>query len=231
MLPKREVFRYFRLSVKGDLSGFSADGDIPFSLSSAPRTSARKNTGPYLLPEVGTLSQVASLTLRNGPLAQPISLHCLDRFPNLTSLNLWGSFCDLEQMAGLTQLNRLELRFMPNLDDLAPLAAEFGRPFSSWDAHAAKLANRAYNTAQAALTNARTVDDAEASLHRVLPAFQLAEGYRDYVARRPWRSGTAVEPIRAYGAVAYHGGNGSPLVRHSSGLLRTSNQSSAAVLR
>lgn len=120
-LPKHQVSEYFRLSVAGDLSRFSVDGDMPYSLTLKPRTSRRKNNDPFLLPDLGELHQVTSLTLRNEPLAQPISLECLGRFQNLTSLSLWGNFCDLELLARQTQLTNLELRFMPDLGDLPPL--------------------------------------------------------------------------------------------------------------
>ncbi|MED1946551.1 MULTISPECIES: hypothetical protein [Brevibacillus] len=120
-LPKRQVSEYFRLSVAGDLSRLSVAGDMPYSLTLKPRTSRRKNNDPFLLPDLGELYQVTSLTLQNEPLAQPISLECLSRFQNLTSLSLWGNFCDLELLAHQTQLTNLELRFMPDLVDLPPL--------------------------------------------------------------------------------------------------------------
>ncbi|URN95878.1 MAG: hypothetical protein NAG76_06435 [Candidatus Pristimantibacillus lignocellulolyticus] len=116
-LPKH----HFRLSVSGDLSRFSATGDMPSSLTLAPRTSRRKNDTPFLLPDLGKLHQVTSLTLHNAPLGQPISLECLNRFPNLNSLSLWGNFCDVDLIAHHVQLTNLELRFMPNLGDLPTL--------------------------------------------------------------------------------------------------------------
>lgn len=120
-LPKH--LDYSRLSVSGDLSCFPAEGDMPYSLTLAPRTSRRDNGVPFLLPDLGELHQVTNLTLQNEPLAQPISLECLSRFPNLTSLSLWGNFCDLDLLAGHTRLTHLELRFMPDLGDLPPLDA------------------------------------------------------------------------------------------------------------
>ncbi|GKU77228.1 hypothetical protein [Paenibacillus sp. L3-i20] len=116
-LPKRD----YRLSVSGDLSRFSGTGNMPYSLTLAPRTSRRRNDAPFLLPDMGELQQVTSLTLHNSPLGQPISLECLDRFPNLNSLSLWGNFCDLDMLARNGQLTNLELRFMPDLGDLPPL--------------------------------------------------------------------------------------------------------------
>lgn len=223
-LPKR--LDYFRLSVSGDLSRFSADGDMPYSLTLAPRTSRRNNGVPFLLPDLGELHQATNLTLRNEPLAQPISLECLSRFPNLTSLSLWGNFCDLDQLACQAQLTNLELRYMPDLDDLPPLdtlplldsfiafnveeitgkrlrqqlktrantrpwngytsvsklrkpewwTTEFGRPFSSWPKRLAKLANEAYDVAQAALAQARSLADAEAAITAFTVRFNTLKG-------------------------------------------------------
>ncbi|MFF2157238.1 hypothetical protein ACFVVQ_18260 [Paenibacillus chitinolyticus] len=214
-LPRRP----FRLSVSGDLSRFSAAGDMPSSLTLAPRTGRRKQDTPFLMPDLGELHQVTSLVLQNAPLGQPISLECLDRFPNLDSLSLWGNFCDVDLLARQTRLTNLELRFMPDLEDLPSLNAwplldrfiaynveeftgkrlrqqmktraktrpwtghasvsqlrkpewwstEFGRPFSSWPKRLAKLANEAYDAAQADLAQARSFADAEA----VITAFTL----------------------------------------------------------
>ncbi|MCZ8521292.1 MULTISPECIES: hypothetical protein [Paenibacillus] len=222
-LPKRPT----RLNVSGDLSRFSAaGGSLPSSLTLAPRTSRRKNDPPFLLPDLGELHQVTSLTLHNAPLGQPISLDCLDRFPNLTSLSLWGNFCDVGLLAHQAQLTNLELRFMPDLEDLPSLntwplldrfiaynveesagkrlrqqmktraktrpwtdhasvsqlrkpewwTTEYGRPFSSWPKRLAKLANEAYNAAQAALAQARSFSDAEAAITAFTVRFNTLKG-------------------------------------------------------
>ncbi|MFC3773379.1 hypothetical protein [Paenibacillus sp. GCM10012303] len=120
-LPKRQNFENFRLRVSGDLSRFSAAGDLPYSLTLAPRTGRRKEDAPFVLPGLGELHQVTNLTLQNAPMGQPISLECLDRFPNLESLSLWGNFCDLDRLARQTRLTNLEMRFMPDLGELPPL--------------------------------------------------------------------------------------------------------------
>lgn len=221
-LPKRP----FRLNVSGDLSRFSATGDMPSSLTLAPRTSRRKNDPPFKLPDLGELHQVTSLTLENTPLGQPISLDCLDRFPNLDSLSLWGNFCDMDLLARHARLTNLELRFMPDLEDLPPLdmwplldrfiaynveettgkrlrqqmktrakirpwaghasvsqlrkpewwTTEFGRPFSAWPKRLAKLANEAYNVAQASLAQARSLADAEAAITAFTVRFNTLKG-------------------------------------------------------
>jgi hypothetical protein len=116
-LPKNP----FRLNVSGDLSRLLATGDMPFSLTLAPQTGRRRNDPPFMLPDLGELHQVESLTLQSTPLGQPISLECLDRFPNLNSLSLWGNFCDMHLLARHAGLTNLELRFMPDLEDLPSL--------------------------------------------------------------------------------------------------------------
>ncbi|MFD3259003.1 hypothetical protein ACE3MQ_10380 [Paenibacillus lentus] len=221
-LPKKP----FRLNVSGDLLRFSATGNMPSSLTLAPRTSRRKNDPPFTLPDLDELHQVTSLTLQNTPLGQPISLDCLDRFPNLDSLSLWGNFCDMDLLARHVQLTNLELRFMPDLKDLPSLdtwplldrfiaynveettgkrlrqqmkaraktrpwagyasvsqlrksewwTSEFGRPFSSWPKRLAKLANEAYNAAQAALAQARSFADAEAAITAFTVRFNTLKG-------------------------------------------------------
>lgn len=222
MLPKRP----FRLNVSGDLSRFLATGDMPSSLTLAPRTSRRKNDPPFKLPDLGELHQMTSLTLENTPLGQPISLDCLDRFPNLDSLSLWGNFCDVDLLARHVQLTNLELRFMPDLEDLPSLdtwplldrfiaynveettgkrlrqqmkarakarpwagyvsvsqlrkpewwMTEFSRPFASWPKRLAKLANEAYNVAQASLSQARSLADAEAAITAFTVRFNTLKG-------------------------------------------------------
>lgn len=64
---------------------------------------------------------MTSLALQNAPLGQPISLECLNRFPNLNSLSLWGNFCDVNLLARQTGLTNLELRFTPDVGDLPSL--------------------------------------------------------------------------------------------------------------
>jgi len=113
--------QHCRLSVSGDLSCFSATGALPSSLTLAPRTSRRKQDAPFLLPDLGELHQVTNLTIHNAPLGQPISLKCLDQFPNLHSLSLWGSFCDVNLLAHHAGLTNIELRFMPDLEDFPVL--------------------------------------------------------------------------------------------------------------
>ena len=245
MLPKRS----YRLSVSGDLSRFSATGDIPYTLSLTPRTDPRKKDTPYLLPDLGGLHQVTSLTLNNAPMGQPISLKCLNLFPNLNSLSLKGNFCDLGFLTQHDQLTNLELRFMPDLGDLPPLSTwplldrfiaynveevkgkhlkqemkiraktrpwtdhasvsqlrkpewwttEFGRPFSSWPKRLAILANEAYTVAQAALAQAQSFADAEATVTAFTERFNTLKGIetteREDLGEAVWQLSQSIHQI------------------------------------
>lgn len=113
--------KLYNLSLSGDLTRFSASGHLPAYLGLVPDTNRRKSDAPYRLPDLGVLNGVTTLALNSPPLGQPISLDGLEQFPNLESLSLWGSFCDLEALARLTGLTSLELRFMPELEGLPSL--------------------------------------------------------------------------------------------------------------
>lgn len=113
--------KLYNLSLSGDLTRISASGHLPTTLALVPNMSRRRSDAPYRLPDLGELQGVTYLTLNSPPLGQPISLEGLELFPNLESLSLWGSFCDLEALARLKGLTTLELRFMPELEGLPSL--------------------------------------------------------------------------------------------------------------
>ncbi|WP_341346256.1 hypothetical protein [Paenibacillus sp. FSL H3-0469] len=218
--------KLYNLSLSGDLTRFSVSGHLPTTLALVPNMSRRRSDAPYRLPDLGELQGVTHLTLNSPPLGQPISLDGLEQFPNLESLSLWGSFCDLEALACLTGLTSLELRFMPELeglpsldtwplldrfiaynveeavgkrlrqqmkarakvrpwDDYASISqlrkpewwqSEYGRPFAAWPKRLAKLANEAYDTAQAAMAEARTLEEAEAAITAFTLRFNSLKG-------------------------------------------------------
>lgn len=53
---------------------------------------------------------------------------------------------------------------------------EFGRPFSSWPKRLAKLANEAYDVAQAALAKACSLADSEAAITAFTARFNTLKG-------------------------------------------------------
>ncbi|ALM82426.1 hypothetical protein [Bordetella sp. N] len=122
-LPSGELNPYFFLNLMGDLTRITVEGDLPQTLMLTPATGKTAHRGPYRLPDLGALRQVESLMLQNGPLAQPVSLECLAGFTNLKSLSLHGAFHGLEQLAALTGLQDLALRYMPDLEGLPALEA------------------------------------------------------------------------------------------------------------
>lgn len=193
---------------------------------------------------------VTMLELRNAPLAQPISLKCLDHFPNLEHLSLRGNFTHLGALADQAQLKTLELRFMPNLTDLPALnfwpqlnsfiahnieeatgkrlrqqlrarsknreweghasvsqlrkpewwISEFGRPFSAWHRHLAKVANEAYDAALTALSSAQTIDEGQAAFTAFTVHFNGLKGIetseRDDLGEAVWHLCQSTHAVR-----------------------------------
>lgn len=123
LLPGPEIEADLHLSVSGDIRRFSTRGQLPRSLSLAPDTGSRRQATAFDLPDMGELHGVHDLMLVNKPLARPISLKCLPRFKHLKSLSLYGNFVDLEALAAQPQLQNLQLRYMPSLENLPALSA------------------------------------------------------------------------------------------------------------
>jgi hypothetical protein len=163
---RRTSERQHYLKVTGDLSRFSTDGYVPFHLELAPSTGRHRDGSPYLLPDMGELQRVTHLGLHGEPLAQPLSLECLGRFPNLVSLDLFGNFTDLEELARQPQLRGLRLRCMPNLNGLPAL--------STWPD-----LNRLH---------ASNIDESEGK--------RLRREYRARAKTCPWTGPSGVGPLR-----------------------------------
>ncbi len=109
------------LSLEGDLSRVTVGGGVPAALLLRPTLGRRPGQAPYVLPALGLLQDVTSLSLEGAPLGQAISLLGIERFSSLESLSLSGSFTDWQALAGLRHLSNLELRFVPDLQDLPAL--------------------------------------------------------------------------------------------------------------
>lgn len=122
LLPGQEIGANLHLSISGDIGRFSAQGNLPRSLSLAPETGSRREASAFQLPDMGELHDVHDLMLVNKPMARPISLKCLKRFKHLKSLSLHGNFVDLEALAAQPQLQDLQLRYMPSLAGLPGLS-------------------------------------------------------------------------------------------------------------
>ncbi|MEN5208765.1 hypothetical protein ABE493_11665 [Stenotrophomonas terrae] len=122
LMPAQEIAANLHLSISGDIGRFSAQGQLPRSLSLAPETGSRRETSAFQLPDMGELHEVHELMLVNKPMGRPISLKCLSRFTQLQSLSLYGNFVDLEALAEQPQLQNLQLRYMPSLEGLPVLS-------------------------------------------------------------------------------------------------------------
>ena len=121
LLPGQKIAANLHLSISGDIGRFSAQGQLPHSLSLAPETGSRRETTAFQLPDMGELHDVHDLMMVNKPMARPVSLKCLSRFKHLKSLSLYGNFVDLEALAAQPQLQNLQLRYMPSLEGLPAL--------------------------------------------------------------------------------------------------------------
>lgn len=109
------------LGLFGDPSRITVTGAVPSLLALHPALGRRAGQTPYVLPDLGVLQGVTTLALYGEPLAQPISLRGLERFPALTHVSLWGGFADWDALARLPHLQSLEIRFTPDLAGLPSL--------------------------------------------------------------------------------------------------------------
>jgi len=111
------------LGLFGDPTRITVAGPLPDMLSLQPALGRRAVGAPYALPDLGPLQNVTALTLHGAPLGQAISLQGIERFPQLESLSLWGSFSDWGALARLSRLTSLEIRYTPDLAGLPELAS------------------------------------------------------------------------------------------------------------
>jgi len=124
ILPKPDSSGLCSLSLEGDLSRLSFSGDVSkeLVLNLTPATARRSDGAPYHLPDLGVLRQVNHLNIDHNPISQPISLRCIEYFPNLHTLSISGSFCDFEYLTRASRLKYLSVRYAPNLNAFPDLA-------------------------------------------------------------------------------------------------------------
>lgn len=77
----------------------------------------------YHLPVYDVLKEAASVHIENSPVGLAFDCAGLLQFPNLTNLNLNGNLTNLSALAELKNLERIGLRFVPDLQDMPKLAA------------------------------------------------------------------------------------------------------------
>jgi hypothetical protein len=82
---------------------------------------SRTETQLYQLPVYKQLENATLIEVSGSPIGQPFDCKSLLQFSNLTSLNLSGNLVCLEALAELTHLERVGLRFVPDLTNMPKL--------------------------------------------------------------------------------------------------------------
>ncbi|WP_156888200.1 hypothetical protein [Microbacterium indicum] len=121
VLPERAMRS---LTLRGHLDRFRAVAGAPGMLTLSPDTGTARgaSTTAVTVAAPPGLREIGGLSLSHGPLEAPISLTSLHAWPNLTHLQLRGSFTDFDALTRLPNLTRLELRYVPDLEGFPPLA-------------------------------------------------------------------------------------------------------------
>ncbi|GLC80987.1 hypothetical protein [Lacrimispora brassicae] len=73
------------------------------------------------LPVYKALEKAASVDINSSPMGMAFDCKSLLQFQNLTSLNLTGNLANLESLTELKHLERIGLRFVPNLTNMPKL--------------------------------------------------------------------------------------------------------------
>ncbi len=74
-----------------------------------------------LAPTFEALSDVTSLDININPLDEPFDCESILQFKNVTNLSLSGNFTNLHCLENLVNLERLAIRYAPNLENLPAL--------------------------------------------------------------------------------------------------------------
>ena len=75
----------------------------------------------YQLPKFDKLKDITSLSISIKPLDNPIDCRSLLQFKNLTSLSLSGNFTNLDCLKDFEKIERLAIRYAPNLENFPKL--------------------------------------------------------------------------------------------------------------
>jgi hypothetical protein len=111
-------------TVRGNLALLQADlavgGTCP-GLYFYPDTRASRHAEPLSLPTLPSLCEATSVYVGVTPLRQPLDCASLLQFPNLTEVRLVGQLANLDALAELPHVQRLQLGDCPDLTGLPPL--------------------------------------------------------------------------------------------------------------
>lgn len=109
------------LSLSGNLANITvrATGELD-SLSFYPVTDKKKDSS-YELPIFEAFEEVTSLEITVAPIGQPFNCESLLPFKKLKSISLLGNLSNLNCLKSFADLERLAIRYAPNLENLPSL--------------------------------------------------------------------------------------------------------------
>jgi len=112
------------VTVSGDLSLLhpTLAGEHCPHLRFAPATRPGRDSEPLPLPAFPALAAAGSVDVQNEPMRQAVDCTSLAQFPGVRALSLFGAVTGLAELARLTGLTSLELRYCPDLSALPPLS-------------------------------------------------------------------------------------------------------------
>ncbi|MGN7785082.1 hypothetical protein ACTJIJ_11165 [Niabella sp. 22666] len=111
------------MSLSGDIQQFEITAGHPdLHLIINPVTLKTKSATPYQLPLFKSLATIKSLDIIVERLGQAFDCKSLLQFPQVTSLNLTGNMTNTYCLKELMHLERLGIRYAPNLEDFPALS-------------------------------------------------------------------------------------------------------------
>ena len=112
---------------------------------------------PYQLPIYKSLEKTTSVEISSSPIGQAFDCKSILQFSNLTSLNLSGNLVNLEALAELKHLERIGLRFVPDLTDMPKLTTwKSLKSFIGWNIE--ETAGKVLKTELNALSKEKELD-------------------------------------------------------------------------
>ncbi|MET9031166.1 hypothetical protein ABZW96_37095 [Nocardia sp. NPDC004168] len=108
----------------GDLALLHAElaaGGVCPHLYFYPATRASRDAEPLKLPPLPSLAEATSIYVGAKPLRQAFDCASLLQFPHLTQVRLFGQLTNLDALAELSHVQRLQLGDCPDLTGLPPL--------------------------------------------------------------------------------------------------------------
>jgi hypothetical protein len=211
-LDRRASCQPYALPDMGDLQGVTS-----LTLQSSPLGQPISLDGLDRFPHLEELSLWGSFSdldaLTRLPQLTALELRFMPDLAGLPALDTWPQLerfiaFNVEESNGkrLRQQMKARAKTRPWADyaSVSQLrkpewwASEFGRPFAAWPKRLAQLANEAYNTAEAALAEARSLADAEAAITAFTGRFNALKGIetteREDLGEAVWQLSQSAQP-------------------------------------